>query len=176
MRMDTSDMHHGRNWAGEDLAGWHASEKMDGVRAYWDGLTLWTRQGNRIEIPDRICATLPAFHLDCEICGGHGTFGDACAAAKGNWRPGVQLVAFDAPQAPGDWLARMETLDGSGIGRVLPRVVSGTDAAFRWAAQIISEGGEGLVVRKPGVNYRPGRGTSTLKLKDSFIPALAAMV
>jgi len=177
--MTATDMHHGRDWSGEDISGWYASEKLDGVRAYWDGSTLWTRQGNPIEMPERIRADLPAFHVDCEIWGGRGTFGDACAAAKGNWRPGVRLVVHDVPQAPGDWGARMLA------GRLSPRPC-GLDAVcyasgsmreiLATLIDITSNGGEGIVVRKPGIKYRVGRGTSTLKIKANSIPALRAMV
>lgn len=163
--MNESSMHHGRNWAGENLAGWAISEKLDGVRAYWDGATLWTRAGNVIPVPDMIRATLPVCHLDCELWGGRGGFGAACAAVKGNWGPTVLLVAFDAPQAPGGWVDRMATLDVTNVNRVVPHVAASTEEAFRVAAQIIAEGGEGVVARKPGINYRPGRGTSTLKIK-----------
>jgi DNA ligase-1 len=175
--MTATDMHHGRDWAGEDISGWYASEKLDGVRAYWDGSTLWTRQGNPIEMPERIRADLPAFHVDCEIWGGRGTFGDACAAAKGNWRPGVRLVVHDVPQAAGDWLARMTSvIFSAGLPAVGVRVIGDTESAMVMAAEIIRGGGEGIVVRKPGINYRPGRGTSTLKLKANCMPALRAMV
>jgi len=167
--MTESSMSHGRNWAGENLAGWAISEKLDGVRAYWDGETLWTRAGNVIPLPAVIRARLPVSHLDCELWGGRGCFGAACAAAKGNWGPTVRLVAFDAPRAPGDWTARMATLDGTNIDRVFPRVVASTEEAFRIAEEIIAEGGEGIVARKPGINYRAGRGTSTLKIKAAQI-------
>src|SRR5687768_7255927 len=35
-----------------DLAGWWMSEKLDGVRAYWDGQQFLSRQGNLYHAPD----------------------------------------------------------------------------------------------------------------------------
>src|SRR5438552_3249716 len=35
-----------------DLAGWWISEKLDGVRAYWDGKNFYSRQGNLFHAPD----------------------------------------------------------------------------------------------------------------------------
>jgi len=64
---------------------------------------------------------------------------------------------------------RMETLDETNIDRVLPRVVGSTEEAFKRAAEIIAEGGEGIVARKPGINCRVGRGTSTLKIKAAHM-------
>ena len=34
-----------------DPKGWLISEKLDGVRAYWDGKTLWSRYGNKMSPP-----------------------------------------------------------------------------------------------------------------------------
>ena len=44
-------MMHGRDWHGEDLAGWYLSEKLHGCRAYWDGAVLWSRGDLAIGIP-----------------------------------------------------------------------------------------------------------------------------
>src|SRR3712207_19260 len=35
-----------------DLSGWWMSEKLDGVRAYWDGRQFLSRLGNRFHAPD----------------------------------------------------------------------------------------------------------------------------
>ena len=41
------------SWDGDaDLTGWWMSEKLDGVRAYWDGKQFLSRQGNRLHAPD----------------------------------------------------------------------------------------------------------------------------
>src|SRR4051812_34623257 len=53
-----------------DLTGWWMSEKLDGVRAYWDGKKLWSRLGNEFLAPDWFTAPLPAFPLDGELWGG----------------------------------------------------------------------------------------------------------
>jgi len=37
---------------GIDSAGWLVSEKMEDVRAYWDGVQFWTRGGNAITAPE----------------------------------------------------------------------------------------------------------------------------
>src|ERR1700676_4826016 len=40
------------NWdESTDPTGWLLSEKLDGVRAYWDGKQLLSRQGNRFYAP-----------------------------------------------------------------------------------------------------------------------------
>src|SRR5580658_1746325 len=47
-----------------DLTGWWMSEKLDGVRAYWDGKQFLSRQGNLYHAPDWFVAGLPDVALD----------------------------------------------------------------------------------------------------------------
>ncbi len=42
-----------------DPAGWWMSEKLDGVRAYFDGKNFYSRQGNRFCAPAWFSADLP---------------------------------------------------------------------------------------------------------------------
>ena len=44
-----------------DLTGWWMSEKLDGVRAYWDGKQFFSRQGNPFLAPDWFTAKLPDY-------------------------------------------------------------------------------------------------------------------
>ena len=46
------------------LAGWWMSEKLDGVRAYWDGQRFVSRLGNQYYAPPWFTAGLPKFPLD----------------------------------------------------------------------------------------------------------------
>src|SRR5947209_10326787 len=50
-----------------DPTGWWLSEKLDGVRAYWDGQRFWSRNGNLYHAPDWFVAGLPALPLDGEL-------------------------------------------------------------------------------------------------------------
>jgi DNA ligase-1 len=57
-----------------DLTGWWMSEKLDGVRAYWDGRQFISRLGNRFFAPAWFTAGLPDFPLDGELWGGRRQF------------------------------------------------------------------------------------------------------
>lgn len=46
------------------LDGYWVSEKLDGVRAYWDGRQLRSRQGNVYQAPDWFTENLPQQPLD----------------------------------------------------------------------------------------------------------------
>src|ERR1700730_1201552 len=58
----------------QDLAGWWLSEKLDGVRAYWDGKSLTSRLGNRLHAPDWFLTGLPDIPLDGELWIGRKSF------------------------------------------------------------------------------------------------------
>ena len=59
---------------GHDPTGWWMSEKLDGVRAYWDGEAFVSRLGNRFFAPDWFVEDLPADTLDGELWVGRKLF------------------------------------------------------------------------------------------------------
>lgn len=50
-----------------DVTGWLMSEKLDGVRCYWNGKNMYTRNGNPFYAPDDWKAKLPNIALDGEL-------------------------------------------------------------------------------------------------------------
>ena len=50
-----------------DPKGMWMSEKLDGVRALWDGQCFFTRNGNKLEAPNFVTAKLPNTVLDGEL-------------------------------------------------------------------------------------------------------------
>ncbi len=85
----------------QDLAGWWLSEKLDGVRAYWDGKSLISRLGNRFHAPDWFLEGLPDIPLDGELWIGRKAFQRTVGIVRRQdktdlWNQ-VRYVAFDAP-------------------------------------------------------------------------------
>jgi DNA ligase-1 len=50
------------------------SEKLDGVRCYWDGANMFTRNGNKIYAPQEWKDKLPNIALDGELWSGRDAF------------------------------------------------------------------------------------------------------
>jgi DNA ligase-1 len=50
-----------------DANGWWLTEKFDGMRLFWDGTDFFTRQGNKIPVPDSLKIQLPKIALDGEL-------------------------------------------------------------------------------------------------------------
>jgi DNA ligase-1 len=92
------------------------SEKLDGVRGYWNGETFYSRQGNVFNAPKWFTADLPKEHLDGELWCGRGLFQKTLSIVKtqkdstqGDWKYVTYLV-FDAPKHGGKYEERVEWL------------------------------------------------------------------
>jgi len=163
-------MMHGRDWRGEDVAGWFMSEKLHGCRAYWDGAALWSRGGCAVQIPQAWRAQLPAHvALDGEIYAGIGRFMAAQAATVyGRFDAGIRFMVFDA-DVPGDFLRRQATVRAAlaGAQQCAPieyRCCHSTADALTWLRRIRAAGGEGVMTQHPENVYAAGRTGLILKL------------
>jgi DNA ligase-1 len=65
-----------------DLTGWWMSEKLDGVRAYWDGRRFLSRLGNEYFAPAWFIEGLPPIPLDGELWGGRKKFQRTVSIAR----------------------------------------------------------------------------------------------
>src|SRR5208283_862726 len=94
-----------------DLAGWWMSEKLDGVRAYWDGKAFISRLGNLYHAPDWFIDGLPKFPLDGELWIDRKKFQRTVSIVKrqdksDHWKE-VTFRVFDAPAVHGDFVSRL---------------------------------------------------------------------
>ena len=87
------------------LEGWWMSEKLDGVRAYWDGARFVSRLGNPFVAPAFFIDGLPETPLDGELFGGRKRFQRTVGIVKRQdgseaWKE-LRFVVFDAPSHGG---------------------------------------------------------------------------
>ena len=89
-------------WDGvTDPTGWRLSEKLDGVRAYWDGTQFLSRLGNLFHAPAWFVAGLPDVPLDGELWLGRKKFQRTVSIVRRQdmsdlWKE-ISFVVFDAP-------------------------------------------------------------------------------
>src|SRR6266567_2413822 len=97
-----------------DLAGWWMSEKLDGVRAYWDGKQFVSRLGNLYHAPDWFVEALPDVPLDGELWIDRKTFlrtvGIVRRQDKSDLWKEVRYLVFDAPAITGGFEDRLAFL------------------------------------------------------------------
>jgi DNA ligase-1 len=176
-----------QSWDGElDLTGWWLSEKLDGVRAYWDGEKILSRAGNVFHAPDWFLESLPSEPLDGELFGGRKKFQDTVSIVRRMdksdlWKK-LQFVLFDAPDHEGTFEQRLARCGevaekiGSPYYRALEHQECLGEAHLREElARVEALGGEGLMARKPGSVYQRSRSFTLLKIK-SFLDAEAIIV
>ena len=153
------------------------SEKFDGVRAFWDGKALRTRQGNAINAPAWFTEGFPAQALDGELWVGRGQFDRLSATVRQQqpdereWRQ-VRYLVFELPAAPGSFRERVQAMKAVVSAAGLPwlQVVEQFEVSSRKALtlkldEIIQTGGEGLMLHRADAPYVTGRSDVLLKMK-----------
>lgn len=160
-----------------DIRGWLMSEKLDGVRGYWDGRQLFSKNGHLFHPPLEFTRDLPDFPLEGELWGGRGTFGQAAAVIKRvqpdeGWLQ-LKFAIFDVPAAPGGFVQRIKLAQQwfgahpSIYAFVIPQIIVPDREHLQQELQRIEMlGGEGLIVRKPDALYTAGRSIEILKVKN----------
>ncbi|MEM9070372.1 MAG: DNA ligase, partial [Myxococcota bacterium] len=157
-----------------DLTGWWMSEKLDGVRAYWNGTTFLSRLGNEFHAPDWFVDELGDEPLDGELWVGRQEFQRTVSIVRrqdrsDHWKE-VRYVVFDAPGEKGSFEERMEVarkrLEGLSYASALAQEpCEGLAHLRKELARVEGLGGEGLMLRKPGSKYVAGRSSTLLKVK-----------
>lgn len=168
------------------LAGWWMSEKLDGVRAYWDGTQFLSRLGNKFHAPEWFVEGLPDHPLDGELWGGRKLFQRTVGIVKRQDQPPewkeLAFLVFDAPAHGGVFEERLEHVtarlgkDKHPYARVHDHEVVRDEAHLRAElARVEALGGEGLMLRQPRSKYEVGRSSTLLKVK-TFHDAEARVV
>ena len=162
---------------GLDPTGWLVSEKLDGVRALWDGARLRFRSGDPIVAPAWFTAALPDTPLDGELWLGRGGFEATVGTVRrarpddGAWRR-LRYALFDLPGDPRPFAPRAEALAALAaslrqpfVQAVPQRTLPDAAALAREPAAVVRAGGEGLMLHRASALWRPGRSADLLKLK-----------
>lgn len=155
------------------------SEKLDGIRAYWDGKRFISRAGNTFAAPDWFTAGLPDHPLDGELWIGRKRFPDTMSVVRSadageRWRA-VRYLVFDAPALSSAFEQRMEAVraalspENTPYAQLVPHeLCRGIDHLREHLAHVESLGGEGLMMRQPASRYEVGRSSTLLKIKRFF--------
>ncbi|MGC4115533.1 MAG: DNA ligase [Myxococcales bacterium] len=164
-------------WEGDiQPEGWWMSEKLDGVRAYWNGKNFITRQGNTYLAPDWFVEGLPDTPLDGELWVDRKAFSRTISIVRrqdksDHWKA-VKYLVFDAPSIKDPFERRVQACQDLLQTRA-PKFAAwhphelckGVDHLKAELARINGLGGEGLMLRKPNSLYQVGRSSTLLKVK-----------
>jgi DNA ligase-1 len=169
---------HAKLWpAGLDPSAYLVSEKLDGVRAFWDGQSLSFRSGLPIAAPDWFTAGLPKTSLDGELWLGRGRFDELSGTVRkklpvdAEWRQ-LRYMIFDLPGATGSFAERAQRVNillteahQPWLQAVAQTQIPKTPGLQALLKQTVKEGGEGLVLHRANALWSPGRSDALYKLK-----------
>ena len=153
------------------------SEKYDGARVWWTGRQLVSRGGIVYHAPAWFTHALPDHVLDGELWVGRGQFQQLMQTIR-DTRPGeqawrsVRFMVFDAPTLPGGFRQRQTGLtkilagqQAEWIQLVEQHNIANTVQLQQMLSDVVSQGGEGLILQRANAPYYPGRHGGFVKLK-----------
>jgi DNA ligase-1 len=160
-----------------DVSRYLVSEKLDGVRAVWDGRVLRFRSGNAINAPKWFIDGLPKVALDGELWLGRGRFERLSGIVRkespddAEWRE-VRYMVFELPGAPGTFAERAEAIRRLVREANVPwlqeirQFPAGDRAGLeRRLREVVKAGGEGQMLHRADAPYVTGRSDVLLKVK-----------
>ncbi|OOF70204.1 DNA ligase [Rodentibacter caecimuris] len=162
----------------QNIAGWVMSEKLDGIRGYWDGKYLYSRGGEKLSPPHYFIKHFPPFAIDGELFSERNQFEQISSAVrtyKGEHWHQLKLYVFDVPNASGNLFERLAILkqylqeNPTPYIQIIEQIpIKDKQHVQHFLAQVNTLGGEGIVLRNPNAPYERKRSTQILKLKTVF--------
>ena len=171
------------NYTDQDVIGWHMSEKLDGVRAYWDGNKFYSRTGKQITPPQAFLREMPSgIKLDGELCVGRGEFSKTISIVRktkdiekytSDWMDNITYYVFDTLENLSWPFERRLGFLYENIGNKFKGVeivgqskIRKVDDVDKELRRILNLGGEGLMLREYGSMYEGKRTKTLLKVKE----------
>ena len=162
-----------------DITNYWVSEKFDGVRGYWDGTQMMSRQGNIIQTPLWFVDALPKTPLDGELWLGRDQFDRLSGIIRRHhideedWRL-VKYLIFDLPASEQTFDLRVEKIK-SIVKRVNRSHIQSVEqfklddhvVLLETLDRIVKNKGEGLMLHRGASHYQNSRSDDLLKLKKS---------
>ena len=165
----------------DDISQYYVSEKLDGMRGYWDGKQLLSRQGNLIHSPSWFTQHWPKLPMDGELWLGRDKFQLLLSCVKKQvpvenkttscWRD-IRFMMFDLPEHSGDFNERVKKMRLlvmqnpsvylAMINQVKLKNLSDLEQKLD---EVIAVQGEGLMLHLASAYYQKGRTSALMKLK-----------
>jgi DNA ligase-1 len=166
-----------KTFKNQNVKRWLMSEKLDGVRAIWNGSQLVSRNGNEFFAPAWFTSSLPAgIMLDGELYIGRRSFQRTVGTVRkqcpvdSEWEQ-IRYFVFDAPLQPGGFEDRLlyckALLKNNLVASALDHQVCVSAVHLNsFFKNLLSAGAEGVMLRRPGSKYEYKRSDNLLKYKS----------
>ncbi|XP_005100834.1 uncharacterized protein LOC101848532 [Aplysia californica] len=160
--------------------GWWISEKLDGVRAFWNGRCFYSRLGNAFYAPEWFTKDLPTdMTLDGELFGGRGQFQSTVSIVKTaespKWKD-IKYHVFDSPDMGKETFENRMNAIKEYFEEKQPEYAvfveqvkcKSKDQLEGKLTRVLNLGGEGLMIRQPKSVYERTRSKTLLKIKKFY--------
>lgn len=159
-----------------DPTGYWLSEKLDGIRAMWDGQRMVSRNGNAFAVPEWFLKNYPSFKLDGELWLGRGRFNETSSIVRSSRDKGwnqMRYMAFDIPEKRAGVfedrqkiLAELKKVMDNPFIEIVPQTRCPNKQFFNHVFELaLANGAEGIMLRKPRTMYEAKRSSTLLKAK-----------
>lgn len=162
---------------GVKLEDYWVSEKLDGVRAYWDGQQFWSRGGNVYRAPAWFTQDFPETTMDGELWMGRERFAELSGAVRRlepedeSWRE-IRFMVFDLPARDQPFTQRvaamkqlLEPSPSPFLQMVEQNRATNDETLMADLDRIVRKGGEGLMLKRGDSLPTVGRSDDLLKVK-----------
>lgn len=161
---------------GLDITQYWVSEKLDGVRARWNGTQLISRGGKIFAAPEWFTEGFPGIPLDGELWTGRGRYEEVSSIVRkqqphDGWRS-VRFMIFDLPQHGGSFDERVQGMQrlvqhtpSPYLNLIKQFLVKHEEELTQRLQKVTDQGGEGLMLQRKTAQYASGRSHDLLKFK-----------
>jgi len=152
------------------------SEKLDGVRGYWTGTDLLTKNGNSLNPPDWFTAQWPKRPIDGELWINRHKFEQIISCVKkikptACWEK-IRFMIFDLPDSKAIFTHRINdiknvvnTVNSPYLKEIPQYKLFSIEALNLKLNEVVKHQGEGLMLHFQNAYYRVGRSPDIMKLK-----------
>ena len=162
-----------------NVIGWYMSEKLDGIRAYWNGHNLLSKNGNIINAPKYFTKNFPTFSLDGELWTKRNDFENIQSIVLDKkpsikWKE-ITYNIFEAPSIKGNFIQRLAyaknhfTKSKNSYVKFIKQIkCKNSQYLDVFLEKIVLFKGEGVIIKKGNLTYQEGRSSNILKVKKFF--------
>lgn len=162
---------------GVNIKKYWVSEKLDGVRGYWNGQQLFTRSGKLLNPPQWFTKNWPETAMDGELWSARGEFEQISACIRTTtsdgqcWRK-LKLMIFDLPHERVNFTKRITLMQQAVANTHSPYLkaikhekLNNTKNLYTLLDNVVNNNGEGVMLHLSTAYYQSGRSKNILKLK-----------
>ena len=160
-----------------DIQQYWISEKLDGVRGYWNGTNIISRQGNIFNTPTWFTKDFPSTPLDGELWIGREKFDLVSGivrqhqASDQDWQK-ITFMIFDLPTSKDTFSERIQQMkaiisqsNSSYLQMIDQQKVANNTQLQQLLSDVLKSGGEGLMLHRGEAYYQTKRSKDLMKLK-----------